>query len=57
MGSGTQALGTGSRGHCPAAWPMLHQGREQVGDLAGVGVMPEKKSSLWERGRVLHVRR
>ena len=57
MGSGTQALGTGSRGHCPAAWPMLPQGREQVGDLAGVGVMPEKKSSLWERGRVLHVRR
>ena len=56
VGRGAQALGTGSHGHCPTAWPMLPQGRQQEGDLAGVGVMPEKKSSPWERGRELCVR-
>ena len=38
-----------ARGHCPAAWLMLPQGREQE-DLTAVGVMRERKSSPWERG-------
>lgn len=55
MGRGAQALGTGVTWALPSCVANAPPGKRAGGHLAGVGVMLQKKSSLWERGRGLHV--